>query len=118
MDDKEKKIRRESTLMLKLLGLNPKKKDGDDLNELLIRRTVDKIAFMEIEIQDLQKKLSAEGWEDSYQNGEKQSGMKQNPTAKTYLDLQMAYNRKVKMLIQLAKESGTRTDDLEAFLNG
>ena len=116
MEEKEKAIREERKLMLKLLDINPIKKRDTDLGEALIRRTVSDIAFMRIELDGLKEKLALEGWQDDYQNGANQGGTKQNPAAKTYIDVQKLYNQTVRHLETLAQGAGADTDELMEFL--
>lgn len=116
MDDKSKKIDNERKMMLKLLGLNPQKKMDGTLEEAMIRRTVKDLAFMRIELDELQATIAAEGWQDTYQNGENQSGTKSSPAAKSYLDVQKLYNSTVRHLKNLAAGTDIATDSLMDFL--
>ena len=116
MDDKSKRIDAERKIMLKLLGLNPKKKADATFEESMIRRTVKDLAFMRIELDELQKVIMSEGWQDTYQNGENQSGTKSSPAAKSYLDVQKLYNSTVRHLKSLAEGTNIATDQLMDFL--
>ena len=82
----------------------------------MLRRTVRDLAFMRIELEDLQEKLAEEGWQDEYQNGENQSGTKASPSAKAYLDVQKLYNATVRHLKNLAAGTDIATDSLIDFL--
>lgn len=114
--DKSALIEEEKAIILKLMGINPRKKKDEDLTTALIRRTVNDLAFMRVELDGLQDILVSEGWQDEYQNGNQQSGTKQNPSAKTYLDVQKLYNQTVQHLKKLAQDSGAATDELLEFL--
>ncbi len=116
MDDKSKRIDVERKIMLKLLGLNPQKKVDATFEESMIRRTVKDLAFMRIELDELQKVIMSEGWQDTYQNGENQSGTKSSPAAKSYLDVQKLYNSTVRHLKSLAEGTNIATDQLMDFL--
>jgi hypothetical protein len=116
MDDKSKRIDAERKIMLKLLGLNPQKKVDATFEESMIRRTVKDLAFMRIELDELQKVIMSEGWQDTYQNGENQSGTKSSPAAKSYLDVQKLYNSTVRHLKSLAEGTNIATDQLMDFL--
>lgn len=105
-------------MMLKLLGLSIQKKTDATLEEAMLRRTVKDLAFMRIELDDLQIRLAAEGWQDEYQNGENQSGTKASPSAKAYLDVQKLYNATVRHLKGLAAGTDIATDSLMDFLGG
>ena len=116
LEGKTKLIEEENRMMLRLLGLNVRKKRDASLDEMMIRRTVKDLAFMRIELDELQEKISADGWQDTYQNGENQSGTKASPNAKTYLDVQKLYNSTVRHLKQLSQNTNLATDSLMDFL--
>ena len=116
IEEKAKRIEAEKKLMLKLLGLPVKRKVDTTLEEAMLRRTVHDLAFMRIELEDLQEKLAEEGWQDEYQNGENQSGTKASPSAKAYLDVQKLYNATVRHLKNLAAGTDIATDSLIDFL--
>lgn len=116
MDTKTKLINEERKTMLKLLGLNPQKKVDGTLEEAMIRRTVNDLAFMRVELDELQRKIMLEGWQDSYQNGANQGGTKNSPAAKAYLDVQKLYNSTVRHLKGLAAGTDITTDTLMEFL--
>lgn len=114
--DKLKRINTEKKLMLKLLGLPVQRKADLTLEEAMLRRTVHDLAFMRIELEDLQERLADEGWQDEYQNGENQSGTKSSPSAKAFLDVQKLYNSTVRQLKTLAAGTDIATDNLMDFL--
>lgn len=114
--EKSRRIELERQELLKLLGLDIRKKRASTPREALIRRTVNDLAFMRIELDDIQEILSADGWQDEYQNGENQGGTKQNPAAKTFLDIQKLYNSTVKHLNELAGKQEAPSDELMEFL--
>ena len=116
MDEKTKRIETEKKMMLKLLGLSVQRKVDMTLEEAMLRRTVKDLAFMRIELDDLQSTLAVNGWEDEYQNGANQYGTKSSPAAKAYLDVQKLYNATVRHLKGLAAGTDIATDSLMDFL--
>ena len=116
MSDKSKMIETERKIMLKLLGLDPRKKVDGSLEEAMIRRTVNDLAFMRMELDGLQSRILLEGWQDDYQNGANQGGTKNSPSAKAYLDVQKLYNSTVRHLKSLAAGTEIATDTLMDFL--
>lgn len=117
MSDKKQLIAKEKLFLLKLAGINPKSEKEDNLDIALIRRTISQLAFMRVEISEIQDSLIEQGWQDTYQNGATQSGTKLNPLARTYFDLQKLYNQTVKSLKdQIAKSNVEIGDELLDFL--
>ena len=98
--------------------MDPKKRKDDTLDASLLRDACEDLAFMRVSIEDLQAEIMENGWQDEYQNGANQSGTKQSPASKMYIDLQKEYNNKiVRVFIPLLERSGAEnTDELLDFL--
>lgn len=120
MTDKEEKIKEEQKFLLKLYGLHPLKKHDGDITSALLRRTIGDLAFQRIEMDELMAIIASEGWQEEYQHGEKQSGMKQTSAAKSYFELQKLYNATIRRLKQITDgtDMEAATDELLDFLKG
>lgn len=80
-------------------------------------RLVDKLEFMDEQLQDLQRQLKKEGWIEEYQNGANQYGLKKSSKGEVYNTLIKNYTTALKQLEALCEGVTSGEDDLEKFLN-
>lgn len=73
-------------------------------------------AFMEIELEDLQKIIAKEGASEEYQNGANQHGRKASADLQAYNSLVKSYNM-VNSRLEAMLPPEEETDDLDEFLN-
>ena len=83
-----------------------------------IRRNLEQLAWLNISIIDLQRKIDSDGTQVEYNNGGGQSGMKTNPDLKTLVDYQKLATAIVRTLNSLIpiKEANTSEKKLMKFL--
>ena len=62
---------------------------------------IDRAAFITVSLADLEEQLNRTGWVETYQNGEKQSGMKKAAAADVHISLTKNLNAIVKQLLDL-----------------
>ena len=76
-------------------------------------------AFMLIQLRELKKVIEANGWSDSYQNGNNQFGKKTSPEADSYLKLQKLYQSNIAQLLKLLPDENQNdaASELMAFIN-
>ena len=80
----------------------------------IAEKLLDKLEFMEEQLQILQKKLREKGWTEEYQNGEKQFGIKKSSEADVYNNLIKNYNATIKVLAELVPDSIDKNDPIES----
>ena len=91
-------------------------KAGIDKNKLeFVKRQIEQLAWYNVAIEDLQKKIDECGTILSYNNGGGQSGSRQNPDLKTMNDYQKAAISIVKTLLPIVPEKHETGGDLDAF---
>lgn len=83
----------------------------------IVMPLIENASFMEVELEDLQKIISAEGTIDEYQNGEKQKGKKISANMQTYNNLLKSYNTVNARLEALLPEEKKAQSKLNAFLD-
>lgn len=74
---------------------------------------LDKIVFMEDELQKLQKILKEKGWTEEYQNGATQFGIKKASEADVYNNLIKNYNATIKVLASIVPDTAGSSDPIE-----
>lgn len=78
VDDRIKKEKRELTKLFKNIEPNKKK---------IIDRLIDRAAFLKVQMEDLEISIKENGWEEEYQNGANQKGVKRSASGDVYLQL-------------------------------
>ena len=114
--DKQKRIKKEVSRLKRLF------KEIDENKKKLVFTTIDDVAFMTITMQDLREQILRDGTTVEYKNGENQYGTKQSPDAQLYLQLSQKLTQAMKILVDClpkkTKESLSKQDDFEDFVNG
>ncbi len=86
---------------------------GVDENKMdFVRAHISQLAWYNVQIRDLQKKIEAAGTKEHYQHGQGQSGNMVNPDLRAMIDLQKLTNAIVKILLPLVPEKCTSLGDL------
>lgn len=106
---KDTRIKRRLTELRKIYAKLPEKKLA--LAEHLIKNA----AFMEIELEDLQKIIEKSGASEEYQNGANQYGRKASADLQAYNSLVKSYNT-VNSRLEAMLPPEDDVDDLEAFM--
>ena len=90
---------------------------GIDQNKLdFIQRQIEQLAWYNVSIADLQKKIDHWGTLITYDNGGGQSGVKTNPDLKTLIDYQKAATAIVKTLMPFVPvKSNRHKSELDQF---
>ena len=81
----------------------------------LVTPLIEKAAFMNIELDDLQETIEQEGWTSEYKNGENQYGTKKSPEAETYIALSKNYAAVIKQLTELVPAAKRKASRLAAL---
>lgn len=68
-------------------------------------RLIEDAAFQAEQLEKLQKIIALEGWTESYQNGEHQSGFKPSAAGSAYLQLAKAYRATIGQLMAAVHEA-------------
>lgn len=76
---------------------------------------IDTMAFIAVELPELEEKIKAEGWTEEYTNGKNQSGMKKSAAADTYISLTKNFATITKQLLDIVPET-TNQGKLKEFL--
>lgn len=70
---------------------------------------IQNVAFMSVELNDLQEQIHEHGMVEEYQNGENQSGCKPSAAAQVYNSTLKSYNTSIKLLLaELPEGTGKR----------
>ena len=85
-----------------------KKKITEDL--------INSIAFMSVELKNLEEVINLNGVVTSYSNGGGQRGLQESPVSKSYNALKKTYLADMKLLLAILEEDGKSAVD-EEFLN-
>lgn len=109
MTDTEKELRRLKKLFE---HVSPEKKQ-------MAQGLMEDSAFMLIQLRELKKAIAANGWSDSYQNGNNQFGKKTSPEADSYLKLQKLYQSNSAQLLKLLPDENQNdaASELMSFIN-
>ena len=62
---------------------------------------IDRAAFITISLEDLEEQLNETGWVETYQNGERQFGLKKSAAADVHISLTKNLNAIMKQLLDL-----------------
>ena len=62
---------------------------------------IDRVAYITVSLEDLEKQLNATGWVEEYQNGENQRGLKKSAAADVHISLTKNLNALTKQLLEL-----------------
>lgn len=107
-DDEE--VRSEYDRLIKLFKTAPKEKLA------LARKLISRAAFLAVTIDDLEKDISENGYEQEYQNGEFQRGMKKSAAAELHVTYSKNLFAVMKQLNDMLDIKGTGGgDSFESF---
>ena len=73
----------------------------DENKRKIAQPLIDTLAFMAVELPELEEQIKAEGWTEEYMNGRNQSGVKKSAAADTYIALTKNFASITKQLIEL-----------------
>jgi len=92
-------------------------KDIPKNRKRLVRKLIVRAAFMAVTLEDLEKKISAEGCTSEYQNGENQWGTKKSPEVEVHIQMVKNYSSVIKQLSDMLppEERGPTDDGFETF---
>jgi hypothetical protein len=93
---------------------------GIDANKAqLVDRLIHSLAFMRINIEDLEQSINENGWDEEYTNGKNQGGRKRSAAADAYLQLAKQYAQIIKQLTDLVPPAERKgISKLDAFMAG
>lgn len=100
------------------LNKNKIKLDGLTGNKREVAESLlDKIVFMETELDKLQTAIKEKGWVEAYQNGANQFGLKKSTEGDVYNTLIKNYNTTLKQLLDIAPQESDAAS-IDDLLNG
>ena len=76
-------------------------KDLSADNKAVVDKTIESVAFMTVELQDLEKTITANGLIEEYRNGAYQKGTKVSSLANNYNSIKKTYLADIKFLTAL-----------------
>jgi hypothetical protein len=103
-------IRREYDRLMKLFKTAPKE------NLALVRKLISRAAFLSVTLDELEKDIAENGYEQEYQNGENQKGMKKSSAAElhvTYTKNLLAVMKRLNEMLDVKSSGGG--DSFESF---
>ena len=93
LKDKQKRVR------TKLTKLNKIFKSIPDDRKTVVVDLINNVAFIAVELEDLQELIQTRGMVEKYQNGETQWGYKPSSAAQVYNATLKSYNTSIKLLL-------------------
>ncbi len=94
-------------------------KDLSAENRTVVDKTIESVAFMTVELQDLEKTITANGLVEEYRNGAYQKGTKVSSLANNYNPIKKTYLADIKFLTALIniENNPDSADSLMDFIN-
>ena len=86
-------------------------KDLSVENRAIVDKTIESVAFMTVELQDLEKTITANGLIEEYRNGAYQKGTKVSSLANNYNSIKKTYLNDVKFLTALINFENSNGDN-------
>lgn len=115
LDEKQKKIKKALKKLKGIFELMPD--DNKALSESLLKN----VAFMQVELSELEQIIMIKGSVEEYKNGANQTGYKQSSAVQAYNSLLKSYNSSLRLLLSQLPEGEAKSaakDKLAAFLMG
>lgn len=94
-------------------------KDLSADNKTVVDKTIESVAFMTVELQDLEKTITANGLIEEYRNGAYQKGTKVSSLANNYNSIKKTYLADIKFLTALInfEKNPDGADSLMDYIN-
>ena len=92
---KETRIKNEKRRLLEIF------QDADGNQLAVATPLIERMAFTNVSLQDLEEDLARDGWVEEYQNGREQSGLKKSSAADCYISLTKNLTAMTKTLLEL-----------------
>ncbi len=92
---KENRIKKEKKRLMEIFA------DLDENKLSAVQALIDRLAFITVNLQDLEEDLLRDGWVEEYQNGQNQSGMKKSAAADVHISLTKNLNALSKNLLDI-----------------
>ena len=109
--DKDKRIKRKINILNKIF------KEIDEDRKKLVNDLISNIAFMAVELEDLQQDIKTNGVIEKYQNGSNQFGTKQSSAFQAYTALIKNYQTSLRQLTaELPNNIAQNADDFDNFI--
>ncbi len=107
---KENRIKKEQKRLLEIFAdLDPNKLSA-------VSALIDRVAFITVNLQDLEADLLRDGWVEGYQNGENQHGLKKSAAADVHISLTKNLNALTKQLLDIVPASQRKSKLQEMML--
>lgn len=107
---RESRIRKERKRLLAIFA------DMDPNKLETVKALIDRVAFITINLQDLEADIIRDGWTEEYQNGREQSGMKKSAAADVHISLTKNLNALTKQLLDIVPPA-QRQSKLNELMN-
>lgn len=92
---KETRIKKETKRLLGIFeDMDPNKLEA-------VKALIDRLAFITVNLQDLEEDLLVEGWVEEYTNGANQAGVKKSAKAEVHISLTKNLNALTKQLLDI-----------------
>lgn len=108
-EEKAKRIKKEKK------RLNGIFKNMESEKKKVVERLIDNLAFMSVELEDLQKSIHISGCVSTYQNGENQFGTKKSPEIDVYNTTFKNFASATKQLTDMLPKSPLKEVDEDEF---
>lgn len=95
------KIKKDTLIKRKRKELNKIFECLDENKLKIAQPLIDTMAFIAVELPELEEQIKEEGWTEEYQNGKNQSGMKKSAAADTYISLTKNFAGITKQLLEI-----------------
>lgn len=92
---KDTRIKKETKRLMKIFA------DMDSNKLAAVKALIDRLAFITVNLQDLEEDLLLEGWVEEYTNGANQAGVKKSAKADVHISLTKNLNALTKQLLDI-----------------
>ena len=112
IDNQKDRIIKEENRLLELF------QNATDAERKLALPSIKNLAFMRIQLEDLQDEITNKGVIEKYDNGGGQKGLKQSTALQSYNNLIKSYNTTLKLLAKdiFSKIEAEEKDELQLFM--
>ena len=116
-DSRSNYLSKQERINTEIERLNKEFRDIAKDKKGIVKSTIESVAFMTVQMEDLQENIVRDGTTVEYDNGGGQRGMKQSPDAQFYLQFSQKLTQAVKVLLDcLPKTQIPKSEDTDSNL--